>query len=92
MYDTNSPYSRTSIIGDYLDILDPRFIIHDDLDNSYVIEQKYDMRPDLLSYKLFGTAKLWWVFLMRNPDVINDPIQDFRAGTSIRIPQLKNMR
>ena len=53
MYSSNSPYSKTPIKGDYLDIMNPKFIIRDESDESYVIESKYEMRPDLLSHKLF---------------------------------------
>ena len=76
MYSSNSPYSKTPIKGDYLDIMN----------------SKYEMRPDLLSHKLFGSVKYWWVFAVRNPDKIVDPIQDFRAGCVIRIPKLNNIR
>ena len=47
MYDSTSPYSKTVIKGDYLDIMNPKYIIHDPRDESYIIEAKYDMRPDL---------------------------------------------
>ena len=50
------------------------------------------MRPDLLSHKLFGSVKYWWVFAVRNPDKIIDPIQDFKAGCVIKIPKLENIR
>tara|TARA_B100000965_G_C19602788_1_gene763869 strand:+ start:6134 stop:6412 length:279 start_codon:yes stop_codon:yes gene_type:complete len=92
MYSSNSPYSKTPIKGDYLDIMNPKFIIRDESDESYVIESKYEMRPDLLSHKLFGSVKYWWVFAVRNPDKIVDPIQDFKAGCTIRIPKLENIR
>tara|TARA_Y100001970_G_C14100945_1_gene785446 strand:- start:343 stop:621 length:279 start_codon:yes stop_codon:yes gene_type:complete len=92
MYDSTSPYSKTVIKGDYLDIMNPKYIIHDPRDESYIIEAKYDMRPDLLSYKFYGTVKYWWVFALRNSSIIIDPIQDFRTGTTIKIPKLKNIR
>lgn len=52
-------------------------------DEVYVIGHGYDQRPDLLAHELYGNSRLWWVFALRNPDVIKDPIRDFRTGTSI---------
>jgi hypothetical protein len=37
----------------------------------------------LLAYDLYGTPNLWWVFMQRNLDVIQDPILDFVPGTQI---------
>jgi len=51
------------------------------------IQPQYTYRPDLLSYDLYGTSKLWWVFAVRNIDTIKDPVFDFVAGTTIRLPQ-----
>jgi hypothetical protein len=36
---------------------------------------------------LYGDSKLWWVFSVRNPDVLKDPLNDFTEGTVIRIPR-----
>jgi hypothetical protein len=92
MYDSASPYSKTYINGDYLDLMNPRYIVHEDTDDYYTIEPKYDMRPDLLAHIKFGTVRYWWVFTLRNKSILLDPIQDFRAGITIRIPKLKNIR
>lgn len=53
---------------------------------SYIIENKYHLRPDALANKLYGNAKLWWVFAMVNQDILNDPITDFEAGLTIQVP------
>ena len=55
-------------------------------DRLYEIESQYENRPDLLAHELYGTVKLWWVFALRNPDVIIDPLTDFTSGTKIYIP------
>jgi hypothetical protein len=47
---------------------------------------KYNLRPDLLSYDLYGTSQLWWVFIVRNPDVLQDPIYDFITGAILFVP------
>ena len=56
-------------------------------DYLYTIEPQYTHRPDLLAYDLYQDHKLWWVFIQRNLDVLQDPIFDFRAGTKIYIPK-----
>ena len=53
----------------------------------YEIDSVYEYRPDLLAYDLYGDSALWWVFAQRNPNVIKDPLFDFRAGYRIYIPQ-----
>jgi len=40
---------------------------------------------------LYGTPKLWWVFVQRNMDVIKDPIYDFEPGTEIYLPKKSNL-
>jgi len=46
------------------------------------------MRPDLLAADLYGDANLWWVFAVRNPNIIQDPVFDFTAGTIIYVPSM----
>ena len=91
-YNKESPYSKTSLKGDYLDVMTHRSVINDPSDESYTIEAKYNMRPDLLAYYVYGSSKYWWLFAMRNQNVIIDPIQDFTAGKTIKLPKLENVR
>ncbi len=55
-------------------------------DEEYAIDPAYDQRPDLLAHALYNNSRLWWVFALRNPDVIKDPLRDFKAGTIIFLP------
>ena len=55
-------------------------------DEQYTIEPAYDQRPDLLAKNLYNNSRLWWVFALRNPDTIKDPLRDFAAGTIIFLP------
>ena len=55
-------------------------------DEDYKIKADVDGRPDILAYKVYGTTELWWVFALRNPDILVDPLEDFTAGKRIRIP------
>tara|TARA_X000000950_G_scaffold75847_1_gene94895 strand:- start:2103 stop:2387 length:285 start_codon:yes stop_codon:yes gene_type:complete len=91
-YNKQSPYSKSVITGDYLNLMTPRTVIEDSNDDSYAIESQYNMRPDLLAYKLYGNSRYWWLFSARNKDILIDPIQDFKTGTTIRIPKLNNVR
>jgi len=84
-------YKNTKITDFYLDIWSPIFVREGVLDASMVITAKYDRRPDLLSFDVYGTPKFWWVFMMRNKDIIFDPINDFVPGVEIRIPSLSNV-
>ncbi len=90
-YSNTSPYFETEEFSDYLDVLNPRTITAELDDQSYTIERTYAYRPDLLSYDLYGTPRLWWVFAQRNPDQIEDPIYDFKLGVTIQLPKKDNV-
>ena len=51
-----SPYYRTRIIDDYLDILDMPTLPTSENDEYYTIESKFNYRPDLLSHCLLYTS------------------------------------
>jgi len=91
-YSNTSPYFSTpeNIIS--LDFLVPRAITASDDDVIYIIDRIYAYRPDLLSYDLYGTPRLWWVFAQRNPNIIEDPIYDFAPGVQIQLPKLSNLK
>ena len=90
-YSNTSPYFATREFSDYLDVINPRTITAELDDQSYTIERTYAYRPDLLSYDLYGTPRLWWVFAQRNPDKIEDPIYDFEMGVTIQLPKKENV-
>ena len=90
-YSNTSPYFTTREVADYLDILNPRTITAELDDQTYTIERTYAYRPDLLSYDLYGTPRLWWVFAQRNPDQIEDPIYDFKPGVPVQLPKKENL-
>jgi len=60
-------------------------------DEVYTIEEDYNERPDLLAHKLYETSELWWVFATRNPDIIVDPIRDFKTGVTIALPSAESV-
>ena len=86
-YSVNSPYYSTTVFGVFLDILSYRPITKKVDDVVYVIDKVYEYRPDLLAYDLYGDSGLWWVFIARNPNTLEDPILDFLSGTTIYIPK-----
>lgn len=55
-------------------------------DVEWTIDNRYDERPDTLAYELYGSSRYWWVFANRNPDILKDPIRDFKAGVTIFLP------
>lgn len=81
-YSPTSPYYQTPMTRNYLDVGIPA-VARDGTEIPVIIESKYQYRPDLLSYEVYGTSKLWWLFAAVNPDEIKDPIFDFTAGKSI---------
>lgn len=90
-YKKVSPYYNTPQNGLYLELLAIRPVPAEADDYQYTIENQYKHRPDLLAYDLYGNAKLWWVFVQRNMEVIKDPIYDFAPGTVIYCPKKSNI-
>lgn len=86
-YSKTSPYYGTTTFGNFLDVAAERPIPIDPSDVQYTIDAPYDLRPDLLAVDLYGTPSLWWVFAVRNPNTLLDPLFDFTAGTTIYIPK-----
>lgn len=92
IYSNTSPWYKTEITKDYLDILSIRPVSAEPDDYLYTIDPQYSYRPDLLAYDLYSTPNLWWVFTQRNLDVLKDPIFDFVAGTQIYIPKVNSLK
>jgi alpha-L-fucosidase len=86
-YSSSSPWYDTAQNSLYLDIWRPRPIPVAEDDFEYVIQPQYTYRPDLLAYDIYGTPRLWWVFMQRNIDIITDPVYSFQAGVAIKLPK-----
>lgn len=91
-YSNNSPWYTTKITQDYLDVLSIRPVSAEVDDFLYTIQPQYTYRPDLLAFDLYGDAGLWWVFIQRNLDVLQDPVLDFLPGKKIYIPKNSKLR
>lgn len=44
------------------------------------------MRPDLISYKNYGTIRYWWIVCLVNN--IHNPFSDITVGAIIKIPNI----
>lgn len=92
IYSKTSPYSDTPDNGGaYLDIISFRNLPAESDDILFTIPTQYAYRPDLLAYDLYTNSNLWWVFAVRNKDLIRDPIYDMKPGIQIYLPKLSTM-
>jgi hypothetical protein len=86
IYKKASPYYNTPLWGQFLDVWKGVTIPSDVTDARYQIDPPYNHRPDLLAYDMYGDANLWWVFAVRNPDVLLDPVFSFISPVVIYVP------
>lgn len=86
-YDATSPYFTTTYNQFFLGVMNNRLIPKQSDDILTTISLTYQYRPDLLSYDLYGTPNLWWVFYQRNPNTLTAPPLDFITGTRIYLPK-----
>lgn len=86
-----SPYAQTNVNGFYLDVWTPRDVPFLEDDVMVELPSQFEHRPDLLAHEAYGDSRLWWVFAVRNPAVIKDPIYDLVSGVKIYIPQKQTL-
>jgi hypothetical protein len=92
IYDKASPYYFTDQSQGYMDVMTWRNIPAQADDIQFTITPTYMHRPDLLAYDFYQNQELWWVFSVRNPDTIKDPIYDMVPGQTIYIPKLNTLK
>jgi len=86
-FHSNTSFLRNAKVNKfYLDINQLPKIPKLDTDELYTIDSRYDKRPDLLANDLYGTTNLWYMFALRNPDILIDPLEDFTSGKEIYLP------
>lgn len=85
-YSKSSPYYGTPTWGPFLDLWRGKTIAPAGTDATYEIDSAYNLRPDLLAYDMYQDTNLWWVFALRNPNVLVDPLLNFRTGVIIYVP------
>jgi hypothetical protein len=76
----------------YLDVLNFIDIPSEADDIEFEITSLYMHRPDLLAYDIYGDSQLWWVFAVRNKDVLKDSLYDFVPGQRIFLPKLETIK
>lgn len=86
-YSKTSPYSNTQTFGFFLDVAQIRDIPKLASDKTFTVTAVYKHRPDLLANDLYGDPALWWIFAVRNPNSIEDPVFDFIPGLTIYVPK-----
>lgn len=91
-YSSPSPYSQTKLNSLYLDVANLPNIALDGAEIVVSLPARYSRRPDLMSFELYGTSKLWWIFAAVNPDTVTDPIYDFVEGTTIIVPSQASVK
>ena len=77
----NGRYTRggnTEIVNDKLGWWDKKMIQVDPSDIVYVMESKYEGRPDLLGFVFYNDTKLWWIICQYNG--ILDPMNELKEG------------
>ena len=90
-YSKTSPYVNTETFSFFLDVANIPSIPKDPSDVQYRIDNIYNHRPDLLAYDLYGDSSLWWVFSIRNPNILQDRIYDFLPGATIYVPKKETL-
>lgn len=92
IYSKTSPYFNTETVNGYLDVADIRNFPKEADDILWEVTQNYQHRPDLLAWDLYDNWNLWWVFSIRNPSVLKDPVFDLVAGRKIYLPKISTLK
>ena len=92
VYSPTSAYYTTGYNQFYLDVMNNRDIPKYSDDVLIQINLTYQYRPDLLSFDLYNTPSLWWVFYQRNPNTLTAPPLDFKVGVQIYLPKIGTLR
>ena len=91
-YDSTSAYFLTTYSQFFLDVLVDRPFPKESDDQTLVITQTYQYRPDMLAFDLYDNATLWWVFYQRNPNTLTKPPLDFVVNTIIYLPKITTLK
>ena len=90
-YAKTSPYYTTNVFSKSLDVLNYRAFPAQLDDQIITLTESYRNRPDLLAFDLYQDSRLWWVFAVRNPNNIKDPVFDFVPGRKIFVPKKETL-
>lgn len=89
-YPAGTLYSRTPIVGRFLDFYVPLLIPPDSSDELIVV-RRYDWvhRPDIMALQHYGNELLFWVFGVRNG--LKDLVFDINYGSVLFFPTPKRL-
>ncbi|AUS03009.1 baseplate wedge protein [Vibrio phage 2.275.O._10N.286.54.E11] len=84
-------YSRYSVYRStpqtwYLGYYEPTPITEADDDLFITLTEKYAENPAKLAKELYDNERLYYIFTLANMDLLADPIYDFQAGITLRVP------
>ena len=91
-YPSTSPYAASKQTSWYVSLYKHRPIPPHRDDEEFEITAKYEFRPDKLSDDLYGTPEYYWVFAVRNRNLVNDPVWDLTVGKKIIVPTLTHVK
>lgn len=83
----NSRYvigGATEISPDFLEWWNKSFLKNDSTDVVYILEKKFEGRPDLLANSFYDDPYLWWVIPLYN--TVLDFNTEFVEGLVLRVP------
>lgn len=75
---------KTEVSPGFLEWWNKSLLPNDPTDLIYILEKKFEQRPDLLAHSLYGDPYLWWVICQYN--TILDFNTEFVEGVILRIP------
>ena len=75
--------------NNFLVLRQPLKLEVDNTDVLVTLNQNLITRPDLISYKAYGTTDFWWVIMEYNN--IIDPLLDLKIGMILKIPELNRV-
>jgi len=91
-YSSKSPYAKTKQTSWHIGQFNYRSIPASEEDSIIIVDRKYNNRPDLLSYYLYGDSEYWWIFYVRNRNVMTDPVFGLQTGMEIVVPSASHVK
>ena len=91
-YGGDSFYANTKTVDFYLGVWNDDINLSTIGDTTVEIHSKYNLRPDLMAFDMYGSPNYWWVFALKNKDKLIDPVEDFKTGLKITIPSKNGIR
>ncbi len=91
-YSIYSPFYKDKQTSWYLDYYEHPPLPKADSDILYIIDTMYNEQPWRLAKDLYGNERLYYIFALLNPDILQDPVYDFVAGIEIRVPTTERVQ